>query len=86
MHKVKPSAVRSENYLHNTNQNFYLRLLQDVGTYTDQNFILGQEFESFSQKGAAIESGLNILTSLITLKLNFNPTALDDTFLTITLK
>ena len=38
----------------------------------DQNFILGQEFESFSQKGPVIESGVNTLNSLLTLRLTFN--------------
>ena len=36
------------------------------------NFILGQEFESFSQKGPVIESGINTLNSLLTIRLNFN--------------
>ena len=38
----------------------------------DQNFILGQEFESFSQKGPVIESSVNTLNSLLTLRLTFN--------------
>ena len=66
---------RALHFGHKSGDGNYLSLLQDVGTYTDQNFILGQEFESFSQKGSVIESGLNTLTSLITLRLNFNSTA-----------
>ena len=38
----------------------------------DQNFILGQELKSFSQKGPVIESGINTLNSLLSLRLNFN--------------
>ena len=38
----------------------------------EQNFILGQEFESFSQKEPVIENGINNLDSLLTLRLNFN--------------
>ena len=34
--------------------------------------MLGQEFESFSQKNRVIESGMNTFTSLITLRLYFN--------------
>ena len=43
-----------------------------MGNYTDQNFVLGQEFESFSQKSRVIESGMHTLNSLITLRLYFN--------------
>ena len=34
--------------------------------------IQSQEFESFSQKGPVIESGINTLNSLLTLRLTFN--------------
>ena len=50
-----------------------LHLNFNVGhNYLDQNFVLGQEFETFSNKGPVIESGLNTLNSLMTLHLNFN--------------
>ena len=38
----------------------------------EQNFVLEQEFESFSQKGPVIESGINTRNSLLTVRLNFN--------------
>ena len=41
----------------------YLSLFEEEGVNMDQNFILGQEFESFSQKGPLIESGINTLNS-----------------------
>ena len=63
---------RALHFGHKSGDGQYLSLLQDVGNYTDQNFILGQEFESFSQKSRVIESGMNTLTSLITLRLYFN--------------
>ena len=53
-----------------------MSLLNDEGTYRDQNFILGQEFESFSQKGPVIESGVNTFNCLISFRLTFN----QDTF------
>ena len=53
----------------------YFSVLEDVGTFSDQNFISGHEFESFSQKGHVIKSGLNTLTNLIPVRLNLSPTA-----------
>ena len=63
---------RALHFGHKSRDGNYLSLLNDNGTYMDQNFVLGQEFESFSQKGPVIESGINTLNSLITLRLNFN--------------
>ena len=62
---------RALHFGHKSGDGQYLSLLQDVGNYTDQNFVLGQEFESFSQKSRVIESGMNTLNSLITLRLYF---------------
>ena len=78
---------RALHFGHKSGDGNYLSLLQDVGTYTDQNFILGQEFESFNQKGPVIESGVNTLNTLVSLRLLFiqgQILALDDTFLTVT--
>jgi len=63
---------RALHFGHKSGDGQYLSLLDDEGTYQDQNFILGQEFESFSQKGPVIESGVNTLNSLMTLRLTFN--------------
>ena len=63
---------RALHFWHNNGDGAYLSLLTDHGAYLDQNFILGQEFETFSNKGPVIESGLNTLNSLMTLRLNFN--------------
>ena len=57
---------------HKNGDGSYLSVLTDHGAYLNQNFILGQEFETFSYKGPDIESGLNTLNSLMTLRLNFN--------------
>ena len=64
--------ARALHFGHKSADGNYLSLLEDVGTYMEQNFILGQEFESFSQKGPVIESGINTLNTLLTLRLNFN--------------
>ena len=63
---------RALHFGHKSGDGQYLSLLQHVENYTDQNFVLGQEFESFSQKSRVIESGMNTLNSLITLRLYFN--------------
>ena len=63
---------RALHFGHKSGDGSYLSLLDDEGTFMDQNFILGQEFESFSQKGPVIESGVNTLNSLMTLRLTFN--------------
>ena len=63
---------RALHFGHKSGDGQYLSLLDDEGTYQDQNFILGQEFESFSQKEPVIESGVNTLNSLMTLRLTFN--------------
>ena len=64
--------ARALHFGHKSGDGNYLSLLTDHGTYLDQNFVLGQEFETFSAKGPVIESGLNTLNSLMTLRLNFN--------------
>ena len=63
---------RALHFGHKSGDGKYLSLLTDHGAYLDQNFVLGQEFETFSNKGPVIESGLNSLNSLISLCLNFN--------------
>ena len=63
---------RALHFGHKSGDGNYLSLLTDHGAYLDQNFVLGQEFETFSNKGPVIESGLNTLNSLMTLHLNFN--------------
>ena len=50
----------------------YLSLLENNGAYVKHNFILGQEFESFSQKGLVIERGIHTLNSPLSVRLNFN--------------
>ena len=64
--------ARALHFGHKNGDGSYLSLLTDHGSYLDQNFVLGQEFETFSNKGPVIESGLNTLNSLMTLRLNFN--------------
>ena len=64
--------ARALHFGHKNGDGCYLSLLTDHGSYLDQNFVLGQEFETFSAKGPVIESGLNTLNSLMTLCLNFN--------------
>ena len=66
--------ARALHFGHKSADGNHLSLLEDVGTYMEQNFILGQEFESFSHKGPVIESGINTLNSHLTLRLNFNTT------------
>mgnify|MGYP003340579127 CR=1 FL=1 len=65
---------RALHFGHKSGDGMYLSLLNDagIGSYQEQNFILGQEFESFSNKGPVIESGMNTLNALLTLRLNFN--------------
>jgi len=64
--------ARALHFGHKSGDGNYRSLLTDHGAYLDQNFVLGQEFETFSNKGPVIESGLNTLNSLMTLRLNFN--------------
>ena len=49
---------RALHFGHKSGDGQFLSLLEEEGVYMDQNFILGQEFESFSQKGPVIESGI----------------------------
>ena len=51
---------RALHFGHKSGDGQYLSLLEEEGVYMDQNFILGQEFESFSQNGPVIESGINL--------------------------
>ena len=64
--------ARALHFGHKSADGNYLSMLEDNGAYQEQNFVLGQEFESFSQKGPVIESGINTLNSLLSLRLNFN--------------
>ena len=54
----------------------YLSLIcnTDLSDYRYRNFILGQEFESFSNKGPVIESGMNTINAHLALKLTFDNT------------
>lgn len=54
----------------------YLSLLcnNNLADYRYRNFILGQEFESFSNKGPVIESGMNTINAQLSLKLFFDNT------------
>ena len=65
---------RALHFGHKCGDGQYLSLLgsSGVGGYQEQNFVLGQEFESFSNKGPVIESGMNTLNSLLSLRLFFN--------------
>ena len=58
--------ARALHFEHKSSDGNYLSLLEDNGTCMEHNFILGQEFESFSQKGLVSESGINTLNSLLT--------------------
>ena len=53
---------------HNASACLYMICLEQHRNYLLQK----QEFESLSQKGPVIESGINTLNSLLTLRLNFN--------------
>ena len=54
----------------------YLSLIcnTDLSDYRYRNFILGQEFESFSNKGPVIKSGMNTINAQLSLKLTFDNT------------
>ena len=76
---------RALHFGHKNGDGQYLSLLADagIGSYQDQNFVLGQEFESFSNKGPVIESGMNTLNSLITLRMNFNTQTAEPAYLRV---
>lgn len=75
--EVVSELQRAMHFGHKNGDGQYMSLLtaQGVGAYAAQNCIFGQEFESFSNKGPVIESGMNTLNSLVTLRLNFNNNA-----------
>ena len=54
----------------------YLSLIcnTELSDFKYRNFILGQEFESFSNKGPVIESGMNTINAQLSLKLTFDNT------------
>ena len=58
---------RALHFGHKSGDRSYLSLLDDESVFQDQNFILGHEFESFSQKGLVIEIGVNTLNCLLLL-------------------
>ena len=65
---------RSLHIGHKSADGNYLSLIcnTDLSDYRYRNFILGQEFESFSNKGPVIESGMNTINSQLSLKLTFD--------------
>jgi hypothetical protein len=67
---------RSLHIGHKSADGNYLSLIcnTDLSDYRYRNFILGQEFESFSNKGPVIESGMNTINAQLSLKLNFDNT------------
>jgi hypothetical protein len=75
--EVISELQRAMHFGHKNGDGQYFSLLtaQGVGGYAYQNCVFGQEFESFSNKGPVIESGMNTLNSLVTLRLNFNNNA-----------
>ena len=64
---------RSLHFGHKTADGSYLSLLAPnyIDEYYQRNCIFGQEFESFSQKGGVIESGMNTQGSNVSLRLSF---------------
>ena len=46
----------------------------DLSDYRYRNFILGQEFQSFSNKEPVIKSGMNTINAQLSLKLTFDNT------------
>ena len=50
--------ARALHFGHKSADENHLSLLEDNCAYQEQNFVLGQEFESLSQKGPVIESGI----------------------------
>jgi hypothetical protein len=72
--EVVSELQRAMHFGHKNGDGHYMSLLtaQGLGAYAVQNCIFGQEFESFSNKGPVIESGMNTLNSLVTLRMNFN--------------
>jgi hypothetical protein len=75
--EVISELQRAMHFGHKNGDGQYFSLLtaQGVGGYAYQNCVFGQEFESFSNKGPVIESGMNTLNSLVTLRMNFNNNA-----------
>ena len=72
--EVVSELQRSWHLAHKQNGTEHLSLLCSELSHSDfpwRNFILGQEFESFSGKGAVIESGKNTLNSNVQLRLRF---------------
>ena len=51
--------ARALHFGHKSADGNFPSLYKDNGTYMEQNFVLGQEFESFCQKGPVIQSGIN---------------------------
>jgi hypothetical protein len=61
---------------HKSAEGSYLSLIcnNNLGDFKYRDFILGQEFESFSNKGPVIESGMNTNNAQLSLKLTFDNT------------
>ena len=73
--EVISELQRSWHLAHKQGGSDHLSLLIGDMSHLDfewRNFIMGQEFESFSGKGAVIESGKNTLNSNLQLRLRFN--------------
>lgn len=72
--EVLSELQRSWHVAHKQNGTDHLSLLigeMSHDTIKQRNFIMGQEFESFSGKGPVIESGKNTLNSNLQLRLRF---------------
>ena len=51
--------ARGLHFGHKSADGNFLSLLEGNGVHQEKNFALGQEFDSFSQKGPVIESGIS---------------------------
>ena len=64
---------RSFHVEHKSGTGHHLNLLSSMNpaVFRKRNFICGQEFEAFNNKGPVIESGYNTLNSNISLRMEF---------------
>ena len=65
MYENTAELSQALHFKHKNGDGCYFSLLTDHGSYLDQNFVLGQEFKMFSNKGPVIASGLTTLNSLL---------------------
>lgn len=71
--EVIAELSRALHFGHKSSDGSYLSLLgkSGVGCYNDGNCIFGQEFETFSNKGPMLESGMNTLSTDVAINLEF---------------